>query len=371
MSQTSTIYRAFVCALVAGCDEPLEFLPPDEFVGETRDLHAYRDPSGEKVCAGTLVVWQTHVEAVGSFLGATQSLGPFAVVITGSSGAPLYCDGRMDRAGCANGKAAPPFAVGDAWAIPHELAHLVEYARSRTDRTPFWSEGFAEAWSDRGSELPSAAALDSLLVEDSREVDYPLASHWVQWIAGEHGSEAIAAFLRVSERKDKEQERVDIFEEVLGEPYTAVQERFWSEAALYYPGFGRCGETDHVLPARGRLNIGVTIDCAVDPGPMPAWPEGRVYTTRVIEIAESAMYRIHADRGSALLLPCDAIDDPLDASRWSNYERKIYYEGTDAVPTQLGLRAGRYKLWLVSTDELPIDMNVVIVPWVPLTRVVP
>lgn len=364
------ISSVLVGALLAGCDEPHGLVLPEEFVGETRDLQVYRDPSGVEVCGGTLATWQAHVERIGDFFGSTGPFGPSAVVLIDPSENLRYCN-LSDLDGCADVRTSPPVAVGSPRSIPHELAHLMASGQTGRAKIPFWNEGFAAAWSDRGSELPSAAALDDLFADSFREIHYRSASHWVQWIADAYGPERVAEFLRVSEVKDSESERLEQFEKVLGEPYAAVQERFWAEAPLYYPGFGRCGATDHVLPAQGRLDLAVTLDCAVDPGPVPAWPGGQVYTTRVIELAGSGSYSIHADQGDTMLLPCDATSDPVDALRWSAYERAIYFEGTKAVPSRLGLRAGRYKLWLVATDATPIDMKVVILPTVPLTRIVP
>lgn len=356
---------AFLSLTACDGEETPPLVLPDEFVGETRDLEVYRDPSGDQICPALLQTWQKHVETVGDFFDASGPFGPFTVIITGLGGIASYCE-DPNVGGCAPDR--PPRAVGSPRAIPHELAHLVDAHEAGGGGLPFWKEGFAEAWSDRGSELPRSAALDDLPANRSRDIYYPAASHLVQWIASAYGRDRVAAFLRTSRREDRLDERVAHFESILGEPYIEVQTRFWREAALYYPGFERCGSTDHVLPANGRIDVGARLDCAVDPGPLNHWSGGRVYTTRVVEVEASGRYGVSAEAGVTLLLPCDPSDDPVDAVRWTAIERDIYTRGPEALSRQIGLRAGRYKLWLIATDKTPRDVRVAVYAVQALTR---
>lgn len=347
--------------LVIACDTPPDVVLPEIFVGETSSLRVYRGESTSQICSGSLTVWQSHVDEVAEFLGSPGSPGPFYVVIPDEIGD--YCRGNVS--GCAR----PPVAAGAVSAVPHELAHLVAGARFGAS-IAFWSEGFAQSWSDVGTRLPRVPIIDDIQGEQSRDVSYAAGSHWMQWIAEEYGPEAVAAILGRSKPKDSTPERLEHLEDVLGESYVALQDRFWREARLYYPGFGRCGDTDEVLPAKSRLDFAVTLDCAVDPGPLRG-ALNTVYTTRVIEVEATGRYEVAVDPGSSLLLPCDSTDEPVDALRWATYEVGIPLSGPRAVPNPVTLRAGRYKLWLVAPDDAAVDMKVTILPAVSLTRLVP
>lgn len=357
---------ALACLLACACETTPGLELPDELVGETRDLQVYRHESGPEVCGGQFARWQSHAEAIGAFFGSDEPFGPFPMIITDMSAADLYCEN--DLAGCASYR--PSFAVGNPWALPHEIAHLVDFVRTGSLKLPFWREGFAEAWSDRGSMLPIHPAVDDLLTDSAREIDYAGASHFVQWLADAYGADRVVALFRRSDSDDRPAQRLEQLEEILGEPYAAIQERFWREAPLYYPGFGRCGATDHVLAAGGRLELGVRLDCAVDPGPLEKWPgapERAAYTTRIVAVEQSGRYDVIAAPGHFLLLPCDSSDDPLQAAGWLDDERDVYSSGPTARSKTYGLPAGRYKLWLVSTRDEPVYVRAVIQPAQPFT----
>lgn len=349
-------------AILAACDDPPEMDLPDVFVGETTNLRVYRSESSPQVCEGQLPLWQAHTDAVARFLNADQPAEKFYVVMPDD--VDKYC-GDASLAGCARS----PIAVGSASVIPHELTHLVAAARFGL-AAPMWSEGFADAWSGIGTPLPRAPLIDSLLADESRGVNYSLASHWVQWIEQEYGAETVGALLSRSSREDSAAERVTQLEQLLGEPYEEMQSRFWREAPLYYPGFARCEGVDAVLPAKGRLELTVALDCADDPGPLPRTLD-TVYTTRVLEVETTGRYSLTVDGGTSLILPCDPTDDPIEARRWTAYQYNIYNQGTAAIPNPVTLRAGRYKLWAVAPDSQPGALRITLLPAVKLSRIVP
>jgi hypothetical protein len=366
-----SVLRGGVAVLLAalGCDEVPEVVLPDEVIGETRDLRIRRDESAGPICEGTFTAWQAHVERIGAFMGASRPLGPIDVVVTAQSGVESYCgDTSEGLPGCALVTRRPPVAVGDPWAIPHELAHAVAVLLHGGPSSPFWSEGFAEAWSERGSPLPREPILSAFLANDPLDLSYPAASHWVQWIEREYGVEAVAEILRISKPSDPVEEWVGQFELVFGEPYSALQQRFWREAPLWAPGFARCDDTDVVMPASGRVDFSVDLDCQTDPAPAVNGPGGGLHTARIIEFAERGRYEIIVRSGHWILTACESTDDPFEAERRAS-EPHGFVPST-GIDARDGLEAGRYKLWLVAPTFQPTELAVTIMPALALTRIV-
>lgn len=364
-----TVIGCAALLLVFGCDDQPEVKLPDEIIGETDNLRIRRDESSEGVCQGTFTAWQAHVERIAAFMGATRPLGPIDVVLTGSDGVEAYCGPVFEGiSGCALDKRRPPAAVGTPWAIPHELAHTVDAILHGESRIPFWSEGFAEAWSERGSGLPRAPILDALLTNDAQQVSYPAASHWMQWIASEYGVATVAEILRVSQSSDNTEERLEQFERVFGQPYSELQERFWREAPLYVSGFARCGETDVVMPADGRVNFSVDLDCRTDPAPAVIGPGGGLHTAKIIDFAERGRYEIVVRPGHWILTACGPTDDPFEAARWAS--EPLGPSPSTGIAARDGIEAGRYKLWLVAPTAEPTQLEVTIMPALALTRIV-
>ena len=114
------------------------------------------------------------------------------------------------------------------------------------------------------------------------------------------------------------------------------------------------------------------LDCAGDAlGPFPfpyASDGGRPYVTRRVDVNEAGMYRVGSDNGDTVLLPCDPVDDAIEAAFWAFEETTLRDRGPAWMTRRLALRPGRYQLWVIGPPGAASEHRVTILPSLSLSR---
>lgn len=360
-----------VAAMAMGfaCDDNVPSLP-GEPIAETRDIIVYGDGT-MPLCGGNADAWQAHIEAIARRYDGSGPRDKIRVVWTNR---PVdYCS--SDGAGCAFIWHEPIIVVGTAWSMEHELAHAASVPLFGSSTIQFLDEGFAEMWSDPTT-LPREDLIPYISATQARQVRYTAAAHFLHWVEANYGSTVVGALLSGSEREDDQQERFRGFEDHLGGAFEEIQRAFWSSAPAYIPGFGRCSDTDsepdYTLDLDDSVEFDVVLDCADDargPFPFPLVSDGgRPYLTRRVDVNEAGMYRIGSDSGDIVLLPCDPVDDAIEAAFWTLEETVLRQQGPARTSRHLQLRPGRYQLWVIGPPGATSEPHVTILPSLSLSR---
>jgi len=338
-------------------------------VAGTADLTIYRDESSI-LCGGMVTVWQAHVDAITSRFEGAQFAEKVGVVVTNE--ASRYCSGQY--AGCAKLRTTPLVAVGNTSSIMHELAHTASVPLFQAVEGLFWREGFAEAFSERPTLLLREDLVGYIEADKPEYVRYEAAAHFFKWILAVHGEEVAGAVMRDSD--DRDRKRFAALEEHLGEGFEALQLAFWAEAPLYAPGLGRCHETpaDGAVSLADRVDFDVVLDCASDAqGPLPyparTGPQGgRPFVTRRIDVTQAGSYRVTPSGGDVVLLPCDPVEEAVEAGFWRSYEAQLRDNGTTLLDRRFELRPGRYQVWVIGQMDESLAVHVTVHPFFALTR---
>lgn len=364
-------FGVLAIAVVLACDEGRPSLP-GEPIAETRDLIVYGDGTGGALCGGTTAAWQAHIEAIASHYDGAGPREKIRVLLTNRP--EDYCDSEV--AGCAYLEDEPALVVSTASSIKHELAHAASVPLFGAGEIPFLREGFAEAWFERSTTLPREDLVPYISANQSNDVRYAAAAHFLHWLEDEYGATMVTDLIAGSNRKDDDRERFEGIEGHLGGAFEGLQLAFWSTAHLYVPGFGRCsdddGGPDFTLNLSNVVEFDVVLDCAGDAlGPFPYAPVGdggRPYVARRVDVTEAGIYQIDDPIGDAVLLPCDALDDALDAAFWASQEAILRDQGPARMSRRLALRAGRYQLWVIGPPGAASEHHVTIWPSLSLSR---
>lgn len=356
-------------ALVFACDDDVPSLP-GEPIAETRDIIVYGDGT-MTLCGGNADAWQAHIEAIARRYDGSAPRDKIRVIWTNRP--DDYCNNG--RSGCAFSGHDPMIVVSKAWSMKHELAHAAAAAVFGSSKIPFLEEGFAEMWSDRTT-LPREDLIPYISATQPSQVRYAAAAHFLHWVEENYGATVIDALLSGSERKDDQRERFQGLEEQLGVAFEDLQLAFWGSAPAYVPGFDRCSDResgpDYTLVLDDRVEFDVLLDCAGDAlGPFPfplVSDEGRPYVSRRVDVNEAGMYRIGSDNGDTVLLPCDPVDDAIEAEFWTLEETILREQGPARMSRHLQLRPGRYQLWVIGTPGATSEPHVTILPSLSLSR---
>lgn len=359
---------------VFACDDDDRPSLPGEPMTETRDIIVYGDGTGGRLCGGTAESWQAHIEAIARRHDGSGPRDKIRVVLTNRP--EDYC--RDDVAGCAYNEHEPMLVVGKALSMKHELAHAASTPLFGASKIPFLEEAFAEAWNDGSTTLPHEDLVPYISATRPGHVRYAAAAHFLHWLEDDYGATVVAALIAGSERKDDDRERFHGFEEHLGGPFEGIRLAFWGSAPAYVPGFGRCsdpdGGPDFTLDLDGRVEFNVVLDCAGDAlGPYPypfvmASEGGRPYVTRRVDVNEAGMYAVGDNNGDTVLLPCDSVDDAIEAAFWTSEETILREQGPARMSRRLQLRPGRYQLWVIGPAGPASEHHVTILPSLSLSR---
>ena len=80
------------------------------------------------------------------------------------------------------------------------------------------------------------------------------------------------------------------------------------------------------------------------------------------------MYQIGDNHGDTVLLPCDPVDDAIEAAFWTFQEGILRDQGPARMSRRLQLRPGRYQLWVIGPPGAASEHHVTILPSLSLSR---
>jgi len=184
-------------------------------------------------------------------------------------------------------------------ALEHEIVHAASIPVLGTPE-PLWLEGIAEALSGRTYHGPADVA--SLVgLEDSREVDYTTAGHFVRWLREEHGIEGVRALAREAS-----------FEDAYGMLLHDAIGDYEQNAPWSYPDWNTCLGSPLDATEEDGWVYDIPVECE-DP-----WGSARYGTgpsvLRTIDVETAGTFRLvvsGANNVSIVVCQLDAlIDDP-------------------------------------------------------------
>lgn len=74
------------------------------------------------------------------------------------------------------------------------------------------------------------------------------------------------------------------------------------------------------------------------------------------------------NNGDTVLLPCDSVDDAIEAAFWRSEETILREQGPARMSRRLQLRPGRYQLWVIGPTGPASEHHVTILPSLSLSR---
>jgi hypothetical protein len=267
-------------------------------IAETGRRVAVGTESPVKMCAGTLVAFDAHVDFVESELGlAERPSDPLEVYIVDDPGP--WCD---ESVACYLGGWVDASVVPSSWARPvwHELVHQV-VARSEVGMTDrFLSEGLASALGDDW--CPPAPALDwkraplaALFAREKVEYDhYPVGARFVDFIRERYGTTALVDFARCVERGDPLEDIDRCAVGVLGDDLDGLSRVFEVADVGMHANPALC--SGDATPVGAGLTLHTTLDCDA-PGTTNTFdgPDARS-TAYLVEIDEPGMFALQWSR---------------------------------------------------------------------------
>ncbi len=172
--------------------------------------------------------------------------------------------------------------------LEHEVVHAV-VARF-AEPTVFWSEGIATALDGNGTFNGVASVVDSSRVDDTMDLDYATAGHFVRWLLEEHDPMKIRPVLEGT-----------AFESVYGMPFPDAASQFEREQPFAYPPWFPC-DYPPLDGADGEWGEKVEIGCGTPGG---SSTEGGPFSVlRTVEL-EPGSYEIQTQGGlGTRLLGC-------------------------------------------------------------------
>ncbi|MCB9703338.1 MAG: hypothetical protein H6711_15715 [Myxococcales bacterium] len=330
-------------AALASCDAGPD-LP--ELLVEAPPVSIYGDKVS--ICRGAVVAISSHIQAVSADLSGSASF-PEEIDLLLTVDASALCDSGQ---GCTLTERSPVLSIAEEGSVLHELAHAVQEIRTGGSPAPWLLEGFAESWSGRGGRMPKYPSALDLAAESSWDVDYSGARHLVRWIRGRLSRDDFAAlFLESSE------DLVPRLEHLLENSWDGLQHEFWESAPLYDPGPLDCADVSMVVDVTRPAALRGTFDCDDESTQGVLFAETastQLTVPLVLEVESDASYRVQVLGGTAYMLPCEPVDDPVEAAFWAHVEEA---HDLPALVTSASrdatyfLRAGRYHAWVGSGTE--------------------
>jgi hypothetical protein len=179
----------------------------------------------------------------------------------------------------------------------HELVHAIHY-RDRVAARAI-EEGFAELYGDDADIRPAVAGdIEDLLRNDPGAPIpagyYPLAGHFVSFLATELGEEKLEQFAVASNLRDSYEQTEATFMQVYGQSLGTVLETYESSYAVcdqlsYRDNGFDCSAEATAISAMGTT-LSVPLDCSNDRVIGPRY--GERWTKRLVEVAEPGQYRV-------------------------------------------------------------------------------
>ena len=172
-----------------------------------------------------------------------------------------------------------------------------------------WLEGIASALSGRTRD--GQEEVGSLLgLEDSRQVDYGTAGHFVRWLLEEHGVDGIRALQRESP-----------FEQAYELELADAIEDYEANAPWSYPRRSPCRGEPLEATSEGRWAHDIQVDCD-DPFGSAEYQSGPM-VLRTVDIEEPGMYRLfvtEASRVGAIACQLETLLEPAPGRYGRGYQ---------------------------------------------------
>lgn len=264
--------------------------PPIVWKGEHLRFGTNEDPA--RLCGGTLPYLDRYAGHLRGRLGGPAEPVNFYWIPDDQARAP-YCS----VVACTNARSVFSAVAPDE----HELVHAIHY-RDHVAARPL-EEGFAELYGDDADIRPRVAGdIDALLRTDPgtavSALHYPLAGHFVSFLAVEFGEERLERFAVASNLRDPYDQTAATFTEVFGQSLESAIETYESSypvcqhLAYRDNGFDCAGEATPVSTSGTSLTV--TLDCSDAQVIGPRY--GERWTKRVIEVSQAGVHRLTATK---------------------------------------------------------------------------
>jgi hypothetical protein len=271
------------CLLATGCSESK---PPIVFTGEHVRFGTHED-KGE-LCAGTLPYLDDYAGYLRKRLGGPHELLQF-YWIPDDEERSEFCN----VVACTNARAVYSAVVPDE----HELVHATHY-RDRVAARPL-EEGFAELYGDDADiRVPVAGDIEGLLRTPPDQGvppgSYPLAGHFVSYLATELEPDLLEDLAGASNLRDPYETTESTFMGVYGQSLSSAIEDYDTN----YPVCDQLEYRDNEFDCEGTAipveSAGTTVTASLDCGDEEVLGPryGERWTRRLIEVPAAGMYQL-------------------------------------------------------------------------------
>lgn len=331
-----------------------------ELVHQSAQVRVFIEP-GLPFCGGDGARMDAHVERLASKLGVVPRNVPVYVVADDQGEAIAdWCFGSFSTlAGCFQ----PWVVMSKAWAVPHELNHVVlETLNSNHDvrgSSLFWFEGYASAW-----ETHATSPRMNGLHEQSIWAAYRTADHLIRWLEDIRGSEAVRDFYAMLERDWEAADVEAAFVEMFGMSYEQALARYELEAPPIYPGYGWCDEAKVIEVPLGVTRAKLRFDCdAVDTHALGARPIEGMYLRRVLRLGRTSDLRLEFSRKVGVQRRHPCLETPLAGAEDRRLADEVWFEAggeessSGLLSTMNGVPAGDNLVEIVVPLGDPVEVE--------------
>ncbi|NJK32905.1 MAG: hypothetical protein HC927_11140 [Deltaproteobacteria bacterium] len=339
-------------------------LPPEietAFVYESERVAVFIEPE-MPFCRGDGVRMDQHMNRLSAHIGVAPPEQVQVYIVGDDRGAIIadWCSASKDTLG---GCVRSGMVMAKIWAIPHELNHVVFHALNSDaqDASRFWFEAYASAY-----ETDETEQYFSGLAEQSESAAYHVAHHLIRWLEDTYGEAPVVEFYVGLERGWDRSEADAAFAQVFGLSYEEALEKYATEAAVLYPGYGWCDDVEVIDVSLGETHVTLRADCAGDDTYAFADPAiEAMYVRRVLRLEQHSEVLIETSLPIGILNRHPCFDEPAyseDDPRLGMWYRDIA-GGIPPMGTPLGpmeMAAGDNLVEFVFLLGEPVEVDLVI-----------
>lgn len=362
---------ALACvSLACGPEQPsLGSIAPPEIdavlVHESPRLQIFTPPD-MRFCRGDGARIDAHLRRMSSKLGVEPPMTIPVYLVANDQGESIadWCFGSFKTLG---GCFQPWVIMAKAWAVPHELNHVVlEVLNDNHDvrgASLFWFEGYASAWETHATTLE----IDGLR-EQERWAAYRTADHLIRWLEDTRGTAAVRDFYAMLDRDWQPADVEAAFVDMFGMSYEQALAQYQAEAPPRYPGNGWCDDVEVIDVPFGRTDVTLRADCdATDTHAVADLPVDGMYVRRILRLEKPADVWIEYSDLAGVLTRHPCLETPIESEDDPRLAEQAWVQAGSVTAPLLGLAstmdgvpAGDNLVEFVVPFGAPVELDVII-----------